>query len=84
MSLFSPEDIQHRAEDRSHDVVRKIKWPNADNLLDKMKLLTQYSDITFEDLTNSALIKELKEAKLLTDKDDENLATFRKAVPVEK
>lgn len=84
LSLFTQEDIEHRAEDRSHDVVRKIKWPNADNLLDKMKLLTQYSDITFEDLTNSALIKELKEAKLLTDKDDENLATFRKAVPVEK
>ena len=65
-------------------VIKKIIWPDAHQLLEDFKFEVFFSDITFEDLRNEALIKELKGRGLLDKEDDENLAVFNKGVELTK
>jgi len=61
-------------------IVKKIRWPKAHNLLDELSIDLQFSDITYEDLKNKTLIKELLECGLIDDADEKQLASFGKGI----
>jgi hypothetical protein len=73
-------EINHYVE----SILKKIKWPNAHQLLDDFKFEVFFSDITFEDLKNDAFINELKGRGLIGKEDDENLATFGDGIRLSK
>jgi hypothetical protein len=66
--------------EEAKSIVTKIKWPKAHDLLDELSIELQYSDITFEDLKNETLIKELLECGLIDDADEKQLASFGKGI----
>lgn len=69
------------AEKLAKNIVNNIiKWPKAFELLSGFNLSTHFSDITFEDLQNEKLLKELFDRKLINDFDINNLADFGKAI----
>lgn len=72
--------IQYAAMEEAKSIVTKIKWPKAHDLLDELSIELQYSDITFEDLKNETLIKELLECGLIDDADEKQLASFGKGI----
>ena len=72
--------IQYASMKEAKDIVSKISWPKAHDLLDELSIDLQYSDITYEDLKNETFIKELHEWGLIDDADEKQLASFRKGV----
>lgn len=78
----SPEYKLSRAKELSEDIIYQIKWPIPHLILSDFKFNVQFSDITFEDLQNKDLIKELIEKKLISGDDISNLADFGKAIDV--
>jgi len=65
-------------------VISNIKWPAAHQLFENFELNVFYSDITYEDLNNKELIKELKDKMLFSDEDDTLLAEFGIGIRIEK
>lgn len=51
-------------------------------LITKFKIDRHYADITFEDLSDSDLLKEFKEKKLIDEEDETRLADFSKGIEV--
>lgn len=78
----SPEYKLSRAKELSEDIIYSIKWPIPHLILSDFKFNVQFSDITFEDLQNKELIKELIEKKIIVGSDISNLAEFGKAIEV--
>ena len=78
----SPEYKLSRAKELSEDIIYRIKWPVPHLILSDFKFNVQFSDITFEDLQNKELIKELIEKKIIVGSDISNLAEFGKAIEV--
>lgn len=68
--------VSDLAESKAKEIVYKIKWPDAHDLVEEFKLVEQYSDITFEDLKNPQFINELFEINLIDTADVNNLAEF--------
>lgn len=68
------------AQSKAAEIVYRIKWPEAHNLVEEFKLVEQYSDITFEDLKNPQFIKELLEIGLINYADVNELAIFTKGI----
>lgn len=77
-----PKYILQEAENLANETIYKIKWPKAHDLMSEFELITQFSDITIEDLKNEKLILELFERKLIDDIDINSLADFGKAITV--
>ena len=50
-------------------IISKIRFPDANSLLDDMKLDYYYYDITWEDLNNGEFQKEMLEKKLLSENE---------------
>lgn len=65
------------------EFIDEIHWPKADILMDEIKLEVKFSDITLEDLRNPQFVSELKNAGLITDEDENQLAEFSKGFKVE-
>lgn len=63
-------------------VISNIKWPAAHQLFENFELNVFYSDITYEDLNNKELIKELKDKKLFSNEDDNLLAEFGTGIKI--
>jgi hypothetical protein len=79
---YSKEYVRQEAKNLASKTIWKIRWPSPHELVEDFKLVTHYSDITFEDLSNKALIEELKKRELITDIDINNLAEFGKGIKV--
>ena len=74
------EYIKDASKEEAMNIVTKIKWPKAHDLLDELSIELQYSDITYEDLKNKTFIKELHEWGLIDDADEKQLASFGKGI----
>ena len=74
------EYIKDASKEEAMNIVTKIKWPKAHDLLDELSIELQYSDITYEDLKNKTFIKELHEWGLIDDTDEKQLASFGKGI----
>lgn len=74
------EYIEYASKEEAMNIVTKIKWPKAHDLLDELSIDLQYSDITYEDLKNKTFIKKLLECGLIDDADEKQLASFGKGI----
>ena len=72
--------IKQEADSIANEIIYRIKWPKAYELVNKLKLVIQYSDITFEDLQNEEFNKELFDKGLISENNKEELASFGKAI----
>lgn len=72
--------ITQVAKKRAQEVVHRLKWPEAHELLNGFKVDLQFSDITFEDLKSKMFVQELKEHNLIDVADANQLAEFSKGV----
>ncbi|HAC22752.1 MAG TPA: hypothetical protein DCF91_11785 [Porphyromonadaceae bacterium] len=84
-SLFKNniEYLDYLAKTKAEDIVHKIKWPNAHELIKKLEVNIMYSDITFEDLKNKNLLNELVEKEIIDKSDFNELAEFSQAIVLE-
>lgn len=84
LNLFSKdaEFIKRKSKDEATQIIYGIKWPTADILLGKMKIILHFSDITFEDLQNKEFIDEMFDIGLIEEKNKNELAKFSKGVEV--
>jgi hypothetical protein len=80
---YDDDYIRQEAQNLASKTLWKIKWPSPHELVNDFKLVTHYSDITFEDLSNKTLIEELKKRELITDIDINNLAEFGKGIKID-
>lgn len=80
MKFWPSEDLPSIAKNISTNLVNKINIPDPTKWINGFHIETNYSDITYEDLTDKALLDELKEKQILIDEDDTNLAVFGKAI----
>ncbi len=76
------EFIKRKSKDDATRIIFNIKWPTADELLGKMKIITHFSDITFEDLQNEEFIQEMFDNDLIEEKDKNELADFGKSIKI--
>jgi hypothetical protein len=85
-SLFDDDEGYKRRE--SHiaalETIYHIKWPKAYELLNGFSLKVFYSEITFEDLNNKTLLKELKDKNFISEADVNSVADFNLGIEVEK
>ncbi|MDD3194599.1 MAG: hypothetical protein PHU68_02205 [Paludibacter sp.] len=72
--------VMNEIDNYVDQVIAQIKWPAAHQLFEKFNLEAIPSGITYEDLTNESLIRELKERGLFDDEDDDNLAVFSEGI----
>jgi hypothetical protein len=72
--------ILQEAKSQSKEIIHKIKWPKAHELVEEFNLEVQFSDITFEDLKNSQFRNELKACGLIDEDDVNQLAKFSKGI----
>ena len=81
---YSKEYVRQEAENIANKTIWDIRWPSPHELVEDFKLVTHYSDITYEDLSNKALLEELKKRELITDSDINNLAEFGKGISIKE
>jgi hypothetical protein len=75
--------IKQAAKSKAEEIIhRYIRWPAAHLLVDEFKLIQQYSDITYEDLKSEQFIAELIECELISEKDKDKIAEFRKGIEI--
>ena len=67
-NLFD-EVLEDRIRYEVSKIISKIRFPDANSLLDDMKLDYYYYDITWEDLNNGEFQKEMLEKKLLSENE---------------
>lgn len=72
------------AKNKANEIIHKIKWPAAYELVGQMGLQLFYSNITKEDLSNKALLEELIDRKVITEADKTSLADFGKGIDLQK
>lgn len=68
------------AKNKATEIIHKIKWPAAYELVGKMSLRLFYSNITKEDLSNKDLLDELIERGVINEADKSSLAVFGKGI----
>lgn len=76
------EYIKSQARTVAEFIVNRIKWPKPHLMVDTFELVTNYSDITYENLKDKDFIKELKEIGLIKAEDERYLADFGKGIGV--
>lgn len=72
--------VERFAKSEAERIINKIKWPAPHLLLNELKLIVQYSDITYEDLRNKEFVKELRKCNLINESDKNRLAEFGKGI----
>jgi len=73
------------AEQEANKLISEIKIPDPHKKWIKdFKLEAYFSDITYEDLKNPTLLKELKEKGLIDKEDETSLADFGKGIKVQQ
>lgn len=79
------EDIAYRKQEataKAYQTIHGIHWPKAHELVGEFKIITQYSDITWEDLNNDDFVNELVLIGLIDTNDANNLADFKKGIQI--
>lgn len=85
-NLFLNADKAYREQEAKNtalEIIHKIKWPKAYELVGQMSIQLFYSNITKEDLSNQALLDELVERKVITEADKSSLAVFGKGLALQ-
>lgn len=75
-----PDYLDVYAETKAHEIIYRIKWPDAHFLVNEFNLEVQYSDITFESLKNQQFIEELSACGLINANDENQLAEFSRGI----
>ena len=61
-----------------------MSFPDASQILEKLKVEKFYYDLTWEDLNNKDVIQEFVDKKLIDDKEQEGLMKFTEAYEIKK
>jgi hypothetical protein len=81
MRHIGKENMDLMARDKADRAVKLIDFPKPyERWLKKLEIVVHYSDITYEDLGNENLLKELKEKGLIEKAEEVNLADFSKGI----
>lgn len=85
MRNMGEENMDLMARDKADRAVKSIEFPEPQKRwIKNLKIEVYYSDITYEDLGNAELLKELKEKELIDQADETNLADFSKGIKYEE
>ena len=85
MRNMGEENMDLMARDKADRAVKSIEFPEPQSRwIKNLKIEVHYSDITYEDLGNAELLKELKEKELIDQADETNLADFSKGIKYEE
>jgi len=76
LNEYNPSRLKIAVEDKVGRLVYSINWPEAKDLLQKIDLKANYSDITIEDLQSETFRNELLEIELITQEDLDTLVEF--------
>ena len=81
MQDFGVANYQRMAKDIANRLTDSIKIDPA-KLITKFKIDRHFADITFEDLSDSELLEEFKQKKLIDEADERQLAEFNRGIIV--
>ena len=81
MILMGVANHQRMARDIAKRLTDSIKIDPA-KLITKFKIDRHFADITFEDLSDSELLEEFKQKKLINEADERQLAEFNRGIIV--
>lgn len=81
MLNMGPNNHDRMAKNISKALTDRINVDPA-RLITKFKIDCHFADITFEDLSDSELLKEFKEKELIDEADETNLAVFSKGIKI--
>lgn len=84
LSLLKERALESGAEHQANDIVSRINFPSANDLLEKLTLKKYYYDITWEDLNDEEVIKEFKEKSLISDNEMSDLKTMSQAYELQR
>lgn len=71
------------AEQQANDIVSKIHFPSAKDLVSKLEIEKFYYDLTWEDLNDEEVINEFKEKGLIDEDEMSGLKSMSKAFEIE-
>ncbi len=84
MKKMGIKNYQVIAENISGTLVDKLSMPDPLRIIDKFSFKLIFSDLTFEDLSDKELIKELSEKNILDQNEKEPLSVFGKGIELEQ
>ncbi len=65
-------------------IISKITFPVPDNILNNMKLIVRFYDLTYEDFKDVKLLIEFEEKEIMEKKDIKDIVEFSRAIAVKK
>ena len=83
LQLKTPENRARKLEDLLNDVIAKMKFPQASQIIDKMNIDVQYAEFTVEDLSNEEFINWFKAKGLFNKILKNEIGEFQKAYTFE-
>lgn len=73
---------KNEATAKANQIIHGIHWPKAHELAGEFNLITQYSEITWEDLNNDEFVNELVIIGLIDTHDANKIADFKKGIQI--
>lgn len=76
--------FQRKAESEANRIISRIKFPEPEDLLDKMDLRLNFYDLTWEDFKNQAFLDELAKKEVFSKGDLHQIVSMRDAFEVKR
>lgn len=81
---YNPDFRLKKIKNDSIDIVSKIKFPEAKELVEGAEIKYNFYDLTFEDFKDDELIKEFRKKNIITTNELNEIVSFRKAFEIER
>lgn len=82
MKMMGDQNHQVIADNIANTLVDKLAIPDPVRIIEKFKIKVIFSDLTYEDLSDQELVKELIEKRLLKEGEMKSLASFGKGINI--
>ena len=81
---FKGELLDRSIERETVKVISKIKFPEPDSFLNKLKLSFRFYDLTYEDFKDEELLKEFIEKDIMKKEDIQDIVEFKPVIAVKR
>jgi len=82
MINMGKDNYEVMADSTSEILINKLPVPNPSKILLGWKIVTAFSDITYEDLSDKELLEELKEKELIDEADMNRITRLGKGIEI--